>query len=91
MVSSGFSIINKIPVGATIHEIDNELDHGNIIAREFVEKLIVDTSDTLYDKIIDKEIELINKWLEPIVYNNYTAIPPEQEGWYIINDIIISC
>ena len=31
-----FSIINKRPLGATIHEIDEELDHGDVIAQKEV-------------------------------------------------------
>src|SRR5687768_5901648 len=31
-----FSIINKLPAGATIHEIDEEIDHGKIIAQQQV-------------------------------------------------------
>ena len=33
-----FSIINKSSIGATIHEIDDKLDHGFIIVRELIDK-----------------------------------------------------
>lgn len=75
-----FSIINKTPIGATIHEIDKELDHGFIIDREQVDKTSFDTSGTLYNKIIDKEIELLENNIEKIIYNNYEVIEPESEG-----------
>ncbi|WP_294284027.1 dTDP-4-amino-4,6-dideoxyglucose formyltransferase [uncultured Chryseobacterium sp.] len=75
-----FSIYHDLPVGATIHEIDNELDHGLIIDREFVEKKIYDTSGALYDKILEKEIELFSRNAEDILNNNYTTFSPENEG-----------
>jgi methionyl-tRNA formyltransferase len=75
-----FSIINKTPIGATIHEIDEKLDHGFIIDRKQVDKTNYDTSGTLYNKIIDKEIELLENNIEKIIYNNYEAIEPESEG-----------
>lgn len=75
-----FSIYHDLPVGATIHEIDNELDHGLIIDREFVEKKIYDTSGALYDKILEKEIELFSRNAENILNNTYTTFSPENEG-----------
>ncbi|MBT0607936.1 dTDP-4-amino-4,6-dideoxyglucose formyltransferase [Aequorivita echinoideorum] len=75
-----FSIINDLPIGATIHEIDNELDNGDIIDRTFVQKTLIDTSLSLYNKILDAEIELMKKNLENILNNNYTTIVPENTG-----------
>lgn len=75
-----FSIYHDIPVGATIHEIDTELDHGPIIDREFVEKKAYDTSGTLYDKILDKEIELFSRNADHILNNTYTTFLPEDDG-----------
>ena len=75
-----FSIIYDLPIGATIHEIDEDLDHGNIIDRELVEKEIIDTSFTLYNKVIQKEKSLLKKNLFSIISNSYTTIKPENEG-----------
>ena len=75
-----FSIINKTPIGATIHEIDDKLDHGSIIARELVAKNGFDTSETLYNKIVEKELELLENNIEKIINNNYKVIKPECEG-----------
>ncbi|MEZ4802526.1 MAG: dTDP-4-amino-4,6-dideoxyglucose formyltransferase [Gelidibacter sp.] len=75
-----FAIINNLPTGATIHEINNQLDHGAIIARDFIEKDITDSSKTLYDKIIKKEIELLEEHLLNILENTYDTIQPENEG-----------
>ena len=75
-----FSIINNTPIGATIHEIDNELDHGPIIARKYVLKSSVDTSETLYNKIVDAEIDLIKENIISILNNGYSTFSPESEG-----------
>jgi methionyl-tRNA formyltransferase len=75
-----FAIINNLPIGATIHEIDEELDHGNIIARAFVTKNSFDTSESLYNKIVLKEIELLEANINSILKNTYTTMKPEQEG-----------
>ena len=75
-----FSIINKIAIGATIHEIDEKLDHGAIIARKFVEKDSFDTSESLYNKITDLEIELLEEHIESIIGGTYSTISPEEEG-----------
>lgn len=75
-----FAIINDYEIGATIHEIDTELDNGHIIARAFVEKEVYDTSETLYNKVIDKEIELLEEHLDSILANDYTAFEPESES-----------
>jgi methionyl-tRNA formyltransferase len=75
-----FSIIHNLPIGATIHEIDEHLDHGVIIDREFVEKFTSDTSESLYNRIITKEVELLRKNLKNIIYNTYVSFKPENEG-----------
>lgn len=75
-----FSIIHDLPIGATIHEIDEKLDHGPIIARSLVEKYDYDTSETLYDRVIISELELIDEYLPLILKNQYSVTIPENEG-----------
>ena len=75
-----FSIINKLPFGATIHEIDEELDHGFIIDQEVVEINAWDTSYTSYIKVLDLEIKLLWKNIYSILENNYQRILPVNEG-----------
>lgn len=66
-----FSIINKMPVGVTIHEMDEELDHGPVIYQETVEVYEYDTSKDVYERILQKEIELIDKFLINLIESNY--------------------
>lgn len=75
-----FAIIEGLPIGATIHEIDNKLDHGNIIAREFVPKYTYDTSIDVYNRVVKKEVELLNIYLKNIIENKYETFKPEREG-----------
>lgn len=66
-----FSIINKKPVGATIHEMDEKIDRGRIIAQEKVSIKCWDNSAVVYDKIIDAEISLLNKYIKRIIDHKY--------------------
>lgn len=75
-----FAILNDTLIGATIHEIDDELDNGHIIARAFVTKEAHDTSETLYNKVVAKEIELIDANIEAIIRNDYQTVVPEETG-----------
>jgi methionyl-tRNA formyltransferase len=87
-----FAIINDSKVGATIHEIDDKLDHGDIIDRQFVNIDSWDTSKTLYDKILNMEIFLIRKNLKKIIDKNYETLRPEIEGeLYLKNDFNDLC
>ena len=77
-----FSIINKMPLGATIHEMDEELDHGNIIVQKEVEQYNWDTSLSAYNRVLETEIELLSQSIELIIDGRYKAVPMEQEGNY---------
>ena len=75
-----FSIINGLPIGGTIHEIDTKLDHGNIIAQKEVTSWSWDNSYTLYLRVIKAEIELLRNNFMDILNNTYTTTPPAMEG-----------
>lgn len=75
-----FSIINDLDIGATIHEMDEKLDNGPIIARALVEKKPWDTSYSLYHRVLEKEVELFEKYLIKILENSYSTINPESGG-----------
>jgi len=75
-----FSIANGFPAGATIHEIDEKIDNGPIIAQKQIEILPEDTSGTVYPKIIKAEYELLEKWFLPIIHGNYTTFFPSEKG-----------
>lgn len=75
-----FSILNSEPLGATIHEIDAEIDHGKIIDHELVPLNKSDTSLTAYNRVRQAEFRLIRKNLKNIVSGSYTAFVPDSEG-----------
>jgi phosphoribosylglycinamide formyltransferase-1 len=45
--------------GTTVHFIDNEVDHGPIIAQERVEIEADDTEESLHERIKEREHELL--------------------------------
>lgn len=75
-----FSIINKLPIGVTIHEMDEELDHGPIIVQKELEIEAWETSYDVYKRIQDLEIELLKENLLKIINNDYKAVQPNSEG-----------
>ena len=75
-----FSILNKLPLGATIHEIDAELDHGAIIVQQPVPVQAYDTSLTAYTRVQAAELELVDEHLVAIVAGTYATTAPGQEG-----------
>jgi len=75
-----FSILNKLPVGATIHEIDEQLDHGAVIAQKQVEMHAWDTSIDIYNRVQLAEVELLKENLPAILQGTYKTMKPGEEG-----------
>ncbi len=87
-----FSIINKLPAGITIHEMDEEVDHGDIIFQKEVNISSVDTSIDVYNKIQDLEVKYLDENLLNLVLGNYELSKPGFEGNYNgINDFKELC
>src|ERR1700730_1720502 len=73
-----FSIINGMKAGATIHEIDEQLDHGPIIAqREYIIKAW-DTSESAYANILEIERDLLLEHFRTIQEGSYKAWQPAE-------------
>lgn len=75
-----FSIINKLPIGVTIHEMDEELDHGPIIIQKELKIKDWETSYDVYKRIQKLEIKLLRENLLRIIKNDYETIKPDSEG-----------
>lgn len=75
-----FSIYNGFPAGATIHEIDEKIDNGPIIAQKEIDIVPEDTSGTVYPKIIQAEYELLEKWFMPMIKGEYETFSPAEGG-----------
>ncbi len=77
-----FSIINRKPIGATIHVIDEAVDHGGIVDQVTVDILSSDTSLDVYERVVEAEKMLIRKNLLEIVNGKFSTTVPESEGNY---------
>lgn len=75
-----FSIINKLPIGATIHEMDDQIDHGHIIIQKEVHCYSYDTSETIYNRVLEMELILFEQVIEKILSNNYDVTIPVSDG-----------
>lgn len=75
-----FAIVNHLSIGATIHEMDAELDNGPIIDRQLVPYSAWDTSFDIYNRVLEVEMVLLEKNLDSILSNQYKVIAPEQGG-----------
>jgi len=76
-----FAIIHHRISGATLHEIDTLLDHGRIIDRIEVPQYSWDSSKSLYDRIVDVEVEIFARNFLSILNDEYTTFSPEDEGF----------
>jgi len=77
-----FCVMNGLPAGATIHEIDEHIDHGLIIASQEVPVEIDDTSKSLYEKIHNAEMNLVEKHIVSIIKNTYEGTAMDGKGNY---------
>ena len=75
-----FSILNGLPCGVTIHKMDKELDHGPILWQEELELRAEDTSKDIYDRILEKELGMLEVHLPDLLAGNYTLTPMAGEG-----------
>ncbi|MFT4524214.1 MAG: methionyl-tRNA formyltransferase [Bacteroidia bacterium] len=75
-----FAIMNGMPHGATIHEIDVELDHGPIIDQQMVSIFAHDTSLSAYNRVVAAEKLLLRRNLKAIVSGTYETFKPDVEG-----------
>ena len=81
-----FSIINKLPAGVTIHEMDEGIDTGPIIAQKevFIDKK--DTSTSMYNRLINTEMTLIDDSLDAIIKNDYVTFKVDNHE-YLYNSM----
>jgi methionyl-tRNA formyltransferase len=77
-----FSIVNGLPAGATIHIMDREIDHGDVIDQSEVEVKPHETSLEVYNKILEAEEDLIRKNIKSIVSGSYETRRPCGKGNY---------
>ncbi len=86
-----FSIMNGLPIGATLHEMVNEVDRGPVIAQTPVTIEPWDTSRSVYNKVLSAEIDLLKIHLPSILANTYTATATEAGNYNGIADFNALC
>ncbi len=77
-----FSIINKLPIGATVHIMNEDVDAGDIIVQQEICITENDTSLDIYEKVQDVELALLSEWFERIVFGDYKTYSPKEVGNY---------
>lgn len=77
-----FSIVNKKPIGCTLHIMDVEIDHGDVIYQKEVTVNSWDTSLDVYKRVVDAEKKLINKHLLDLITGNYEYFKLKDNGNY---------
>lgn len=75
-----FSIVNGLPTGATIHEVDEKIDNGDIIVQKEVQMYMYEDSKELHERIMKVEMELFESHFDEIIYGTYTKTKPHIEG-----------
>lgn len=77
-----FSLAHGKRIGFTVHFMNSDIDAGEIIVRREIEALVTDTSRSLYDRVLQAEVESFDDWLPALVAGTVQSAPPENEGTY---------
>jgi methionyl-tRNA formyltransferase len=77
-----WSIVENTPAGATLHEVDEGIDTGDILAQREVPVEPVDTGETLYHRLERACFELfVDSW-EPLLEHRLVPVPQQSTGTY---------
>lgn len=77
-----FSLLNKKPIGATIHLMDSEVDHGDILYQRQVEIFEWDTSKSIYDRVLEAEFKLFKENFEALIVGDCEQVKMTNQGNY---------
>jgi dTDP-4-amino-4,6-dideoxyglucose formyltransferase len=86
-----FSIINGLPCGVTIHEMDKGIDSGPIIAQCKIKINFWETSRIVYDKLLSLELKLLAKNLDIIINNTYKTFKTKRGNINYKKDFLKLC
>ena len=76
-------IRDNTPAGNTIHYIDEKIDNGSIIIQKEVKKLIADTGETMYNKLINEMKDLFKaNWQFILTHEKRNAHEPKGKGTF---------
>lgn len=87
-----FSIINNIPLGVTVHLMDEKIDNGDIIYQENIEAGNFDTAKEVEMKCREKLIEILTMHISDLIYKKYKTKKAEGKRQYFsLNDLHKTC
>lgn len=75
-----WSIVHGLPLGFTVHRIDEQLDHGAILHREQIPLYAWDTSLTAYRRVLEREISWLQENFTRLLAGDYEVRPMEHGG-----------
>ena len=75
-----WAIVDGTPYGATLHWMDAGVDTGDIAMQRQVAVRPGDTADSLYQRVLDAELELFRDAIPFITANELPRIPQVDEG-----------
>jgi methionyl-tRNA formyltransferase len=75
-----YGILNGLPFGVTIHEMDSLLDNGPIIWQERVPIYLWDTAFDVYERVQFKEKEMLTSHFADMCIGSYTKYLPSEPG-----------
>lgn len=76
-----WSIINgEFETGVTLHEIDKDIDHGDVIAIGRFPIMKEHTAETLFNKAEDKIFEMFKKWLPKLIHSRGLLLFQQETG-----------
>jgi len=75
-----WSIIYGLPAGFTVHVVDGIIDHGSILYREEVNKTLLDTSESLYSRVLSAELSWIKDNFFRLVNGGFSPVPQSADG-----------
>jgi len=84
-------MLNGLPAGVTIHEMVGEIDGGPVICQSQVEIRKDDTSESLYERILDEELLLIHERIDKIIAHDYETYQPPEGNYNSYKDFKRLC
>jgi len=75
-----FSLLNGLKAGVTIHEMDEQIDHGPIIVQQEIPIQPWETSESVYANLMNVERQLLLEWFVRIRERRYAPYMPAHDG-----------
>jgi len=70
-----WAILDKTPIGATLHFMAEELDNGDVIHQKALQISPADTANTLYTRLKELELEVFRESIPMLLSKNLPRIP----------------